>query len=109
MDHFTSTLSTQIENWVDILEEINPISIFVASAMGGDGPVHLGSGVWGKSIATILRENLSCSDSDTWTVYLCLGRATPEPKRSKSPEVNVSRNRVVERSDIDEVRLLVSV
>jgi hypothetical protein len=46
------------------------------------------------SIDTILRENFSCAraSNHTWTVYLCLGqagkgqdRATPEPKRSKSP------------------------
>jgi hypothetical protein len=39
--------------------------IFVASAMGEDGPVPLGSGVWGKSIDTILRENFSCASADS--------------------------------------------
>jgi hypothetical protein len=54
MDHFTAILSTHIENWVDILEEINPISIFAASAMSGDGPVHLAGGIDRDDIATEL-------------------------------------------------------
>jgi hypothetical protein len=46
MDTFIDAVASQIENWPNILEAINPVDKFIASALTKDGPVHICPSAW---------------------------------------------------------------